>query len=269
MVLLLLVSACGGGTPPDDGPTGGPVSPATTLPTTSTPTNDSGPRSLLRRHDTPPEGVRQQFEFFQEGNGVCFGTDSITPFITTDGLPAIATRYFVCFHGFAADTPVDVQIERPDGAVRTFHVETYTFDGVPFLELISLPADPLGPHTVTATQGSVLATGTFEVGLPENPRVLLVPPSEGPPGTTFQLAMAGFVPPGSVPLYLYRLSGPGTYEFLTTLPSANMGSDGTVLYSIVTLPRDPPGTYCIVHVVGAETPPEFCSALFDVEDSGG
>jgi hypothetical protein len=114
----------------------------------------------------------------------------------------IATRFAICLRGFAPDQSVSAQVTRPDTVVDATEVVSTTNRGIAGLLYESLPGDLLGVYTISATQGALQATTTFTVTAPTQPRILVTPPS-GPPGTIFQVVLAGFEPVQLVPLHLY------------------------------------------------------------------
>ena len=273
-VVLLALVACG--TTDRGGETAGtssvpPVETSTTeAPVTSRETSSatsaSGPAgALLKRRDAPPEGVKAQFEFFQEGDGACFGLDESKPAAVVDfPKPEIAMTFVVCFPGFAANQPVEADVRLPDGKVRRITATSFNSpDGLPFVSWTSVPGDPLGKYEVAATQGARKGTGTFTVSAASTPRMVAIEPSRGAPGTTFRFGLAGFVARSTVDLHLYRSEGNGTHSYLTTVPAVMDGQGQTIL-SIPTASDDPKGSYCILRRGPRAAPDYSCGSTFDL-----
>jgi len=158
----------------------------------------------------------------------------------------------ICFLGFDPTQEIDASIQASDGTVvASDQVPIFQLSGAGTWRLTVYPEDPIVPnetYTVTGSQGAVaVATLPLVVTSPER-RIAVKPPSSGPPGTTFSVALAGFDPGESVPLYLYSCRGAGaiqTCTFLRGLPQAQMDENGQGLFSIPTLPDDPVGGYAV------------------------
>ena len=264
VVALLMSPACGGG-----GSTGGTstttgdATPSTSAPAPATTSPEASNEGALGRHDAPPEGVKAQFEFFQEGDGSCFGLDESKPAAVVDfPNPQIAMTFVICFPGFAPNQPVEADVQLPDGTVRTVSVTTFNSpEGVPALSWTSVPGDPLGVYKVSARQGSISGTGSFTVGAAATPRTVGIPPLAGPPGTTFRFGLAGFVPNSVVDLYLYRSGENGVHTYLTTVP-VTMDGDGQAILSLPTAAGDPEGAYCFVRRGPKAAPDYSCGLTF-------
>jgi hypothetical protein len=239
--------------------------------TLPTPTTKKGiPESYLRRHEAPPAGVAQQITFFGEGDGQCSGLNDVEPAIEPYGPePAIATQTLICFAGFATNTPVDADLQRPDGSVTAEHVDTFGSDGVPYIDWVLIPGDQVGTYRITGRQdrpeGGLEVTQTFDVELPPDPRLLVLQPDFGPPGTTFRIGMAGFSPNRSIALYLYAAGNKDAYQFIATLPPARMDGEGKTIYALVSQPGDPTGTYCVARKTG-DGLPRYCGAAITVTE---
>ena len=218
---------------------------------------------LLKRRDAPPEGVKAQFEFFQEGDGSCFGLDESKPAAVVDfPKPEIAMTFVVCFPGFAANQPVQADFRLPDGKGRRITATSFNSPGgLPFVAWTSVPGDPVGRYEVAATQGARTGTGTFTVSAASAPRMVAIEPSGGPPGTAFRFGLAGFVARSVVELYLYRSVGNGAHTYLTTA-KAVMDDQGQTILSIPTAADDPKGSYCLIRRGPKAAPDYSCGLTF-------
>ena len=74
----------------------------------------------------------------------------------------------------------------------------------------------------------------------------------GPPGTAFQVAMAGFQPGQLVPVHLYfRVDGAGVcdttycWPYAAALDPALIDARGEALYTLPTKANDPEGSYAL------------------------
>jgi hypothetical protein len=264
MILLTILSGCDlFGT--NEGPTPGPTREVTAEPS---------PLALspLGKRDAPPEGVKGQFEYFSIGDGLCLGLDeSKAAVVIEDPDVEVATSSFICFPGFDPNKNIDVQTQLPDGTTRDNVVEkteepgvTGFYENVGYLQWIAAVGDPLGKHTVTATQGSASAQGSFRVVQPADPRILFTGPTSGPPGTTFTASLAGFPKSTEIPIYLYR-SDPDSllWQFVTTLP-VRTDPQGQAILEIESQAQDPPGMYCLVNRGPKAAPDYVCNLVFDV-----
>ena len=271
LVLLSFLSGCGGAgvqqasnggqaTTNTGAGTSTTVPPATEEPTAppSAPTTTLNP---LQRRDAPPEGVKAQFEFFQEGDGACFGLDDSKPAVVVDvPKPEIAMTFIICFPGFAHNEAVQADVHLPDGKVRKITAASFNAtSGIPYASWTTVPGDTLGTYDVRATQGTLQGTGTFTVAAASTPRTVGIAPTEGPPGTTFRFALAGFAARSDIDLYLYRSEGNGVYGYLTTV-TATVDGNGQTILNFATSADDPKGSYCFVRR-GPKAAPDYTCAL--------
>ncbi|MCA1692729.1 MAG: hypothetical protein LC733_11230, partial [Actinobacteria bacterium] len=251
LALLLVLAACGGGSDEEAGSGTSTTEPAVSTSSSTvsqtTSTELAAPGSPLQRRDVPPEGVKAQFEYFQEGDGACFGLDESRPAAVVDfEKPEMATSFIICFPGFAPNQPVQADVRLPDGKMRKISSESFNVpEGVPFSLWTAVPGDPLGTYEVTATQGALRGTGRFTVSVASSPNLVEIEPLFGPAGSVFRFALAGFPPNRNVELYLYRQTEAGPYSFLTTL-SPRMDGKGETILTVHTAPDDPPGVYCLL-----------------------
>lgn len=265
-----LSAACSGGsdvtttTTPTTATTAETAQTATSVTSRPTTAPAGAGGSALKRRDAPPEGVKAQFEFFQEGDGSCFGLDESKPSAVVDfPKTEIAMYFIVCFPGFAPNRAVEAQFRLPDGTSRKATATNFNSpEGVPFLEWTSLPGDPTGAYEVTATQASLRGQGSFTVSPASQPRMVEVPPREGPPGTTFRFGLAGFPANSAVPLHLYRADGQ-LRSYLTTL-SPRVDGNGQTILSVPTASDDAKGEYCLLRRGPKAAPDYSCSVTFTI-----
>lgn len=268
---MLSLTGCSNGNEVGTGPTGVSTpatgESATTESTGTATTSRSGttgtaaPASPLQRKDVPPQGIKNQFEFFQEGDGACRALPPGPPRALVERSTLEIGQFFlICFPGFAAQA-LDAEVRLPNGSVRRSRVTDIDLDdGVPYLSWYALPGDPTGTYTVSATQGSLKGTGKFAVDTASRAGVLVAPPASGPPGTTFRIGVFGFEPNATVPLYTYRSAGRGAYEYVTTL-AVKVDAKGQTLYELKTQPDDPTGAYCFLHRGPKGAPDYACGGL--------
>ena len=275
LVLLGLLSGCGGAgveqaSNRGQATTSASVGASTTVASvtngpTSPPTGPTTTLSPLQRRDAPPEGVKAQFEFFQEGDGACVGLDESKPAAVVDfPKPEIAMTFIICFPGFTHNQPVQADVRLPDGKVRKITASFFnTPEGVPYASWTSVPGDPLGTYQVSASQGTRQGTGTFTVAAASTPRTVGIEPTSGAPGTAFRFALAGFGAGSVVDLYLYRGEGNGIYRYLTTV-TVTMDGNGQTILNFPTRADDPKGSYCFVRRGPKAAPDYFCALNFSL-----
>lgn len=269
IALLVTLSGCGNGNGNDGVPNARvETEETTTFSTAAAPTthavssSGSSDASLLKRRDAPPQGIKAQFEFFQEGDGACRGLDTTRPAAVVElPQPTIGMVFIICFPGFTPNRPVQAEVQLPDGSSRQMQVREYDFnEGIAQWFWYSLPGDPIGTHTVRATQGSVRGAGSFTITRATTPRVLVAPPNEGPAGTTFRVGMAGFTPNSETLFYLYRGIRGDRYEYLSSVV-VRINATGEAIYPVTTRRDDPIGTYCFVFR-GPKAAPDYACGGF-------
>jgi hypothetical protein len=145
--------------------------------------------------------------------------------------------------GFAAGTTVTVQITRPDGGLVNAQFDPNA-QGQGDVSWISLPGEPIGDHQLLATQGDRQVRAVFTVRNATEPHVSVVPWAS-PPGSTFQVAVAGLPTNQFIPLRLYRNVGE-TYWYVMDLPSLQTNERGEGIAPLPTLPTDPEDRYLVV-----------------------
>lgn len=234
----------------------------------SSPTTVDPAQGALGRKDTPPEGVKEQLDFYAYYQGPetsCSELDGSRPAVVVSAPNAqVATTFAMCLPGFTPKEPVSVEVRSPDGEVRELTASEYTFpEETAYTTWTTVPGDELGTYRVTASQGGRTAWGSFDVGPATSPRTVVIEPSTGPPGTTFRFGFAGFGEDSVVDVYLYRGEGRGRYLYLTAIPTA-MDDLGQAVLGIPTAPDDPPGAYCIIRRGPGAAPDYFCELAFTV-----
>lgn len=199
--------------------------------------------SPLKRRDAPPQGVQRQFSVFVGGDPPCPGHEETSaPKAMADAYPRpeVGSFFYLCFNGLKYGQPTQVEVALPNGIIRKSD-ERYAFK-----EWYVMPGDPLGMYRVTARQGDKIASGSFLVGPASTPRILLVRPELGPPGSTFSFLLAGFPPRALVPVDVcVATERKDACSYLTTL-HLQMDDQGSLIYRLATDANDPPGSYCLV-----------------------
>lgn len=265
VVMAVYLAACRPQPEPPPPPTHTPVpTPRPTHTPVPTPTKESP----LKRHDAPPEGVAAQVSLWLPWlSNFCVASPDGEPQPRVDAgynSVEIATESPICFLGFAPNQDIEAQVTLPDGNVRRNQIPADD-SGIGEWSWTSLPGDSIGVYEVTATQGTCVATDTFTVSEPTGLRILVLPQS-GPPGTTFQIALAGFQPGQRVSLRLYREEDL-QYRYTTTLTQVEMDERGQTIYALNTLPDDPEGNYLVVTEPSVAGLGMFCVATSAAEES--
>jgi len=114
------------------------------------------------------------------------------------------------------------------------------------------PLVPPGLYQWRASQGGFVAKLDVEVQARESPRIRMLEPLSGPPGTVFRIALAGFEPGMSVDVAVYRGpplaqlgSGPTSWINLGTI-SLKVDAQGGGSYELPSTAVDHFGVYCFV-----------------------
>ena len=222
--------------------------------------------SVLGRRDRRPAGAVAFAKFFAGGAG---GRGECGDFLPTDfnrptvrvpgayegqtarpdiGEASVGLAEDLCFFGFEPQAPIDVSVTSPMGTVKRSEgcasCESH-------LVWFGLPGDPLGTYKVTAAQGRLEATGSFDLHAAQD-RTLLVAESWSihgggvPRGSTIRIGVAGFRPYEIVKLLFYYApkedSNEGGYR---TSVSLRMDAMGQRLYRLQTQADDPRGFYAV------------------------
>ena len=255
-----LLCNCAPGSPTASSGGDAPESPAGS---TGSAVSSADDANYLQRRDTPPEGVAAQLQFFAGGGPPCAAVDESTPAINVEGMPWVAGVYRLCVTGIEAAVPIEVALTLPDGTTRDYTL-TSRLGGIALQHLAVLPGEPIGTYRATATQGRTQITGSYEVTRATVPSALTVPPTEGPPGSTFRFGLAGFPPDSEIELDLYQRDGDNAarYLYLTTLPPAMTDGVGEAIYELPTAADDPVAGYCVVYRVPTQAPHSECDASF-------
>jgi hypothetical protein len=183
----------------------------------------------------------------------------------------IATAFFICVDGFLQGQDIDIQVLLPDGTTRgldsaNLAASNGTSAGGAELIWTSLPGDPVGEYTITATQGERQAAATFNILPASEPRFAVVPRT-GPPGTTFQIQLVGFPPNQEVAIHLYRLED-RVWRYTTSLPTSDTriqtDERGQATYELATQADDLATAYMLVTVPAAQAPRIFSDRDFVV-----
>ncbi len=253
LVLVLIASGCGGkgsgGTPT---PSVSPSGSASTSP--STDGTDVTPSATGTGESSRPDVLSLPTTAFilQLCGSSLDPTPLPTPHIILPDPAEMLQSFRICFFGFDPTQEIDASIQASDGTVvASDQVPIFQLSGVGTWRLFVYPEDPIVPnvtYTVNGSQGAVAAAPVSLVVTSPERRIAMKPPASGPPGSTFSVALAGFDPGESVPLYLYKCTGAGaiqTCTFVRDLPQAQMDENGQGLFSIETLADDPPGGYAV------------------------
>jgi hypothetical protein len=252
---LLIATACGGHQPTGDGGSPHPfVNPTGSASSSTDQTDGTTVVTTGGEESSRPDVLSLPTTAFtlQLCGSSLDPTPLPTPHIILPDPVEMLQSFRICFFGFDPTQEIDASIQASDGTVvASDQVPIFQLSGVGTWRLFVYPEDPIVPnvtYTVNGSQGAVAAAPVPLVVTSPERRIAMKPPSSGPPGTTFSLALAGFEPGESVPLYLYSCTGAGaiqTCTFLRDLPQAQMDENGQGLFSIETLADDPAGGYAV------------------------
>jgi hypothetical protein len=216
---------------------------------TQTPVADTlKPASLdvspLQRQSAPPQGVEFQLALFDPSAGGNIICDA--PGEAEDCVVEITDELTLAF----GQNVTSIQITWPDGTVEAYSDPVYL-----------APGQPLGVYIYEAvlTNGRTV-TGAFTVQAATERTVLVRSVdkfrhrSEGLPGMTFDVHLAGFQPSQRVILYLYKYNGvthsEGTglseFEFFSELGTFNMSGRGEAVVTMPTEQDSLPGKYVVL-----------------------
>jgi hypothetical protein len=226
----------------------------TTTSTTTRPTGSLQPGAL-------PPGVPEQFDYFNVGDGPCaeFSIDDGPAVATSFPTSHILTEALICLPGFDPELPTDVTVTAPDGAQTSriapeqgaYDDPPTVYQGIPYLLFLLELYAPTGTYEITAQQGAIVQYASFEAAQPPVALLRVRPPTNGSPGDSFTVELAGFASgsPAIVDVY----TGDGTFTYVTSLSSAPTDAEGRAELVVSTTPADPGGIYCFV-VRGADAP---------------
>lgn len=210
------------------------------------PTDAAAPpmESVLRQRDIEP-GVPPMFEFLASFTASCATGPDPQVLTEPSGGGTIASKTSIQFCRFAPSQDLAIEIRQPDGTTMQYQNRTNDL-GNGEMDWFSVPGEPLGVYTVTATQGPRRATGTFTISAPSAPTVVVFP-SSAPPGAEFRVALAGFPPRQRVPLRLYRDIGGvrAAYWYVGTTAVVTTDERGQAQSNLQMQPNDPIDRYLL------------------------
>lgn len=229
--------------------------------TTEAPTEEDA--GLPAGGGDPPPGVAEQFEWFNVGNGVCTEFfDADAPLVATSPFTEapILTSLNVCLVGYDPDQPSIVQITDPTGNEQMFEVPTETqsgvvtvYDGIPYLGFDVELYTQTGRYLVTAEQGPLSSSTSFDIIQPRRP-VLHVQPASGAPGDVFTLQLAGLPPTTGAQIDLYFATDSANFVYTASFEGPPSDDVGRVEIPLSTALDDQQGTYCLVLRTNSRNP---------------
>ncbi len=211
------------------------------------------PDSPLKRKDTPPGGVDEQFDSgFGIPNVPCNTRMSLET--TVERTVEIGALLVVCTDGGFDDGDIDVSVTGASGETVGSGVIRSVESGGHVPVLIPLvPGIPLGQYEILADQSAIggpIARAALTITAATRP-VAAAQPLRGPRGTAFTFGWAGLDPNAAYTTYLYRRIGPApgdlvgsTWEYLTQLSFVSDES-GTARIVIASEPDDEAGLYLL------------------------
>jgi hypothetical protein len=151
--------------------------------------------------------------------------------------------------GFEPNQVVELYVHGPEGPVlEKVRVHLDDFGDGEWETLIDTFWASGEFEVYVVREPSLLGYAKFTIQEPPAPRIVVIP-QDGPPGQVFRIIMAGFQPGERVPVHLYRQTGQDQWEYLTSLPFAQMDARGqNPLHRVPTQPGDPEGDYMVATV---------------------
>ncbi len=241
--------------------------PSTTVPATSTSkpaaaTTSTTEGSVLKRRDTRPGGVEELGKPYLGGppahGFACSFPENpppTGPALQVTPKMVLGEATIICLSKFTGTAKVTVQVKRADATTWSAQVSpTAGDDGtLPSVEFATFPGDPTGTYTVTATQGTLKATGTFAVGYAVDQHILVVAESPGrgvasvARGKTVRIGLAGWKAGQKVELSLHYSSSTTSVENakFITLISVTVDARGQKVHTLQTRTDDPRGCYIV------------------------
>lgn len=221
------------------------------LPVSQAPSRIGASSGLLKRRDTPPEGVQRQVSIsfgWGAGGGCASGLDE-PPEIEIGQPPyEVGWSMKLCIKGFAPHPPLDLELMRPDGSRRKHRIaSSSTMPNRSRFEWNwqTRATDQPGTYTMTAIQGERRAQLTFTLAAASKPRLWDVPGYRLAPGSAAEIHIAGYPPDIALTLHIYRSGGTegctwdaGCFDYYTTLTSITTSANGTAVMTIKTNPDD-------------------------------
>jgi hypothetical protein len=234
-------------------------------------TTTTAEASILRRRDARP-GTVQELGNPYLGGPPPQGADCVYGYEVPAG-PGPAVIVFpkmvlgeattICLSKFTGTANVSVQVKRADASMWTAQVspKPRTDEALPSVDFATMPGDPTGTYTVTATQGTLKATGTFAVDYAVNQHILVVAESPGrgvasvARGQPIHIGLAGWKASQRIELSLHYSPAPTPAEDakFITLISVTVDARGQRVYTLPTRADDPKGCY-VVNTKPAEEP---------------
>jgi hypothetical protein len=198
------------------------------------------------------------------GPGVTENPD-ITVNGTMEGSDVALESVLICLSRFTPMGAADAEVTFPDSSTKQLRV-SLDEDGNGGLPVDALSGAGAGRYEVTAadetdpskTAAVVFYRATFTVS-----------PKAAPAGTTFAIAVAGFAPNVTVPIYLYESTpcpfghSQGCWAFRAYLPELTIDEAGNADFDLVTRPDDKATSYCLMLGTFSKTTP--CRARFRVD----
>lgn len=219
--------------------------------------------SILRRRDTRPGDVKDLAEYYlggppSRGFDCVFGNYDLpgpVPTLYVDAKLVLGEATTICPQKFTGTADITVQVSR--GATKVWSATVSPRPApdqqVPGVTFATLPGDATGTYTVTATQGTLKATGMFVVDYAVNQHILVVAESPGrgvasvARGKPVHIGLAGWKAGQTVQLSLHyssSLTPGGDAKFITTFP-VTVDAKGQRLYELGTRADDPRGCYAV------------------------
>jgi hypothetical protein len=166
--------------------------------------------------------------------------------------PMVLEPFELCFPGFAAQQPLTVEIQGPDGKTESLQAELHRRTATFSATIVFGPNDPRGNYTLFARQGTRRhATITLKLRQATTPNARIM---HGRSVTTWQpkfrrgetilVAWAGYKPEESVAVHLYRYEG--TNFLYSTTIKVRTDSEGEAVYRLPTDSNDPKGKYILI-----------------------
>jgi hypothetical protein len=202
--------------------------------TRQTPAEETDP---FLRSDPPPEGVPDGI--FKSTPNLRCGAHLEAGGVAEPFTAELGQLVLVCVSGFTAGETVAVEATGPDGSTSSEDVSVSSGSGI--WSVYHFPNEELGAYNFIVTQPTLpSASGRYTLVPAPTPRAVALV-DEGPAGTTFLVALAGYT--GSVSLYLYSTSvGEDHWSYRATLPPAMVSGTYTVV-ELPSFPGDPPGLF--------------------------
>jgi hypothetical protein len=270
LLALTFAAGCGGGSAEHDGGGGGTGTTTGTTEDGKTVTKDGGGEATdyLKQHDVNQGDVAELLSFAAP-RSLCIpgeaGGPEITVLGTMEGSDVALGTALVCLSGFTPMGTADAEVTFPDGSTKELPV-SLDERGQGQLPSDAFSGGGAGRYEVSAADEadpSKTASASFFSA------TFTVSPETAPAGTTFAVALAGFAPNATVPIYLYETAPcpfgqmQGCWAFRAYLPDLTTDEAGNADFDLVTRPDDKATSYCLMVGTFSRTTP--CRARFVVE----